>query len=244
MKFNYILFRIKRKIIKIILSPLKLVSPHTYTSAFRFVTGYNNQLDALVKLNTSRINDLCQTSHKRLFVDCGVNEGFVLSRYIGELKNFRFTGFEIQSELIPVAQQKNPSAQIHHAAVSAQNGQSEIYLPKGYGTNYRGGASTIRKKVSDKKLHERRFVTSIKLSEYLRAQKLDEKFDFIAVKMDIEGAEYGIIDDLYNLWTSKSETLIDYLIIEFHPSVLDDKHQHELYLKKLDKMGLEFSTWI
>ncbi len=244
MKFNYILFRVKRKITKILLSPLKLVNPHKYTSAFRFVTGYNKKLDNLVKLNTVRINQLCRTSNKLFFVDCGVNEGFVLSRYVRELKNFEFSGFEIQSELIPVAQQNNPSAQIHHAAVSTLNGQMEIYLPKGYGTNYRGGTSTIRKKISDEKLHERRFVTSVKLSEYIRTQRLDKNFDFVAVKMDIEGAEYEIIDDLYNLWISKSERLVDYLIVEFHPSVLDDKHQHELYLNKLDKMGLEFSTWI
>ena len=42
-----------------------------------------------------------RNSNKRIFIDCGVNEGFVLYMYRKLLKNyFSYSGFEIQNELI------------------------------------------------------------------------------------------------------------------------------------------------
>lgn len=62
--------------------------------------------------------------------------------------------------------------------------------------------------------------------------------------MDIEGAEYKVIDDLYNTWKETGSRLIDYLMVEFHPKTITNGETQTAYENKLDEMGIEYSTWL
>jgi FkbM family methyltransferase len=234
--------RHKNYAIRTALSPLKRPFPYAYTHLVRKLKGHDRAIDELVKQHAAIIMSLKAGSSKPLFVDCGVNEGLVLSSFVSDLDGFQFSGFEIQQPLIARAQAINPSAQITHAAVAASNGETEVFLPKTYGMNFRGGSSIEKSKIASQDLFGKASVKTICFSEYLAEQR--QVFDFVAVKMDIEGTEYAVIDDIYDRWRKNSVRLIDYLMIEFHPQVLSDPKTHQATIRKLQEMGVEFSTWV
>ena len=134
-----------------------------------------------------------------LFIDCGVNEGFVLNRYAQALPRFSFIGFEIQEELIERAAHANPDAEIRHQAVATSDGPVEIFLPRAMGTNFRGGSTTEKGKVTGKNFFQQRSVDGIDLWRFVSEQR-QSGCDFIAIKLDVEGTEYRLIDSLYARW--------------------------------------------
>lgn len=232
--------RLSNKIIR----PLKWVAPHQFTKLTRILIGLNDDLDKMVGMNLPTIADMAKDKQNKLFVDCGVNEGFVLNRYMSSFEGFDFVGFEIQEELVPLARQSNPGAEIINKAVSDKNGTIDIYLPKSYGPNFRGGASIEPNKIRDDNLHSKKEIEAIDFVEFLKGKTNTEDYDFIAVKMDIEGAEYRIIDALYRDYLETGVTLIDYLMIEYHPAVLPSPEMQTDYVKKLNDMKIVVSHWV
>ena len=86
-------------------------------------------------------------------------------------------------------------------------------------------------------LQEVREIESINFVEYLKNQRKDG-YDYIVVKMDIEGMEYRIINKLWENYCKLNENLIDYLIIEFHPDVLDGE-KNDKYIDLIGKMNIK-----
>ena len=220
---------------------LKLFAPHLYTKLTRVLYGINKKLDRLTELHAAKINSLSEGKKKKLFIDCGVNEGFVLRRYIEALPNFHFIGFEIQSELIDIAQFTNPSAYIFNKAVSDKYEFLTMFLPKSYGPNFRGGTSVEPNKIKSDELHSKRTIEAINFVDFLKNKDVNNDYDFVAVKMDIEGSEYRIIDALYQAFSKDKLRLIDYLFIEFHPQVLVKSETQLDYENKLNDMKIVVS---
>lgn len=225
-------------------TPLKLISPFLYTNVIRRLSGHNASLDKMVGLNLTRLNELSAMKQRKLFVDCGVNEGFVLKRYVGKLSDFDFVGFEIQEELIPIAQRANPTVEIINKAISNVNGELTMYLPRSYGQNFRGGTSTEPNKVKKANLYEERKIQALRFVEFLKSKIESDGYDFVAVKMDIEGTEYKIIDDLYESFKKDGKRLVDCLMVEYHPEVLAEESNQSLYDAKLVEIGVEVSHWV
>ena len=115
-----------------------------YTKIYRNLFGWSRKTNSATAFNCKAINISSQNRNKRLFIDCGVNEGVVMLSYWKKLRrNFDFVGFEIQSELIPIAAKAVPDANIFNKAIFDENSNVEIFLPKTFAVNYRGGTSIV-----------------------------------------------------------------------------------------------------
>ena len=153
-------------------------------------------------------------------------------------------GFEIQEELVSAAQKACPRAEIRNVAVADRNGQLEIYLPRNFSSDFRGGSSILKDYLSDSNIYDKRSVESLDFVELLNELKFVEDYDFIVVKMDVEGAEYQIVDALFEYFQRTGDSLIDFLLIEFHPKVLEKRSDNKLYIKKIADMGIKSVRWV
>ena len=90
----------KKNIVRLTIRPLKNIAPLWFTRLTRWNLGYERQLAFLVAKNAELLKQQSAHAIRPLFIDCGVNEGFVLNRYTQALRRFSFIGFEIQEELI------------------------------------------------------------------------------------------------------------------------------------------------
>lgn len=88
-------------------------------------------------------------------------------------------------------------------------------------------------------------VDTFSFSEFLAGQH--QKYGCIIVKMDIESAEYRVLQDLLE---KNTITYIDHLIIEFHSSYFlePDKSQYlaleEALIRKIKSLGVGLSIWV
>ena len=78
-------------------------------------------------------------------------------------------------------------------------------------------------------LHERRSVQCALLSEFIR-----ERIDFL--KLDIEGAELEVIDDLAR--TGKLQQ-VQQIVVEYHPALFPDRDGYSWLCKTLEKNGFQ-----
>jgi FkbM family methyltransferase len=225
-----------------VLGQARRISPYLYTALYRKVHGHDREINRLVRRNAQEIARLSVSASRRLFIDCGVNEGVILRRYRRALDGFDFLGFEIQRDVIEHARKLNPGADIRHQAVAAAPGEVEVYLVGTSRAAMRGGTSILRPRGRTPQ-RSSDTVPAIRFSDLL-AEKRRQGYDFIAVKMDIEGAEYQILDDLYGVWSRTGDTGIDYLMIEFHPALLDTPEEAARHTAQLDEMGLVHTTWL
>ena len=162
-------------------------------------------------------------------------------KYLG--KNFSFIGFEIQEELIPVASWRNPGVSILNKAVGDKNTFARVHASKTFSVNYRGGSSILPHKYNTSDYEDTGFdVEVIDLVQFIELRRNDG-FDFVAVKMDIEGAEYPILRILIKAQEISNKPFIDYLIIEFHPEVLEDLSEQDYFDKMLSKLNIRLAKW-
>lgn len=225
-----------------VLGLARYISPYLYLSLYRRVHGHDREINRLVEANARAIAQRARGATRPLFVDCGVNEGVILSRYRKALTGFDFVGFEIQTDVIEQARKVNPGVELRNEAVAAEVGEVEVYLVGAARTNMRGGTSILRPRGRTPQQPSYK-VPAIRFSDFL-AKKRREGHDFITVKMDIEGAEYQIIEDMRQVWSETRGRLIDYLMIEFHPALLATPGENARFEALLDEMGVPCSTWL
>ena len=189
-------------------------------------------------------------SGRAIFVDCGFNTRAVFDHYYGALGDrFEYVGFEIQPSLWQAAKEsqdyQTPSVDFIHAAVSDKADTLYYYEPRKWGLNYKGGASIL----SEKKDRTMDKVTSpiaaIDFSGFL-AERFNQD-DFIVVKMDIEGAEYPVLEKII---ADGHLNYINLLFVEFHSQYLSPTPEkdwietHQKVVQELDEKNLEYYDWI
>lgn len=64
--------------------------------------------------------------------------------------------------------------------------------------------------------------------------------DVIVVKIDIEGAEFDLIIDFIKKNTLK---LIDYIAVEYHPTVSPFSTTEDVFNKIIEENGIKFAKW-
>lgn len=64
--------------------------------------------------------------------------------------------------------------------------------------------------------------------------------DFVVVKIDIEGAEYDLLIDFIKKDVFK---IIDYIAVEFHPSVTKYKTGQDVLMEIIKNSGSDFAKW-
>lgn len=176
---------------------------------------------------------------RAVFIDCGSNTGAVLRDHIVRGHEREFVAFEPQPELRSVGdrlRQEFPQTplSVFEKAVWTVDGRCPLFLATAWGENYRGGSTVVPGHVNNAAMvdYDHPFlVECIDFSAWLmRTYRPDDR---IVVKMDIEGAEYAVLDKMI---VDGSIDYVDELIVEFHwamnPS-LGGQAMHDALLRRL-----------
>jgi FkbM family methyltransferase len=219
----------------------KSSNPYKYTSKMRQLRGHNTYLSEQIDMVTSRLQEETADKTSPCVIDCGFNEGVVLNGFHNRLdaNKWSFYGFEIQSELYELVSEKfkdHKNVTLYNEAVSVDGGEIEIFISDSYGTNFRGGSTTVPGKVTSDRLHEKRMVKSVDFGQFLL--ELSKKHDYIFIKMDVEGAEYVLIPHII-----KNKNVFDLMVCEFHPACVT-KSVHQDTIKSLDQEKLNYIQWV
>lgn len=225
-------FGVPKPLRKFFLAPLKK-NPTAYTRANRVLSGYERRLNYSVNEAAAEILNLRRGFRAPCFIDCGFNEGNVLGKFRSALPGFHFVGYEVQKDLFDMVSTRMPDCQLIHAAVSNRNGTAQLKLGANFTYNVRGGTSIVGGHLKDHEIAETTEVACVDFRHVLN--DLRETHDFIAVKMDIEGAEYDVLEHVL----AEPAKLIDSLIIEYHPETVGrERHEHVANLVRERKIPL------
>jgi FkbM family methyltransferase len=206
-------------------------------------------------------------SQRKILIDCGTHFGQGLDAFI--LK------FNVDSSWIVHTFEANPATfyqlehnQIprrykdrkridyvtyHNKAISTKNSMvrlniethpDEDFNDTGQGTSiinldqwnpHNGGTKPFFRKCCD--------VPCIHFSEFI--MKNFTKDDFIVIKMDIEGEEYNVLEDMIS---SDIISWIDYIAIEFHAQHFTNREEmkarEDNIIKVLDEKNIKYERWI
>jgi FkbM family methyltransferase len=188
-----------------------------------------------------------RTQPRRIFVDCGSNTCQILAERIERGLETEFFAFEPQPELAGYAEEirrRHPATPIHffNKAVWVQDGTIDFYLATEWGPNYRGGSTVLTghlKNAAKVDYSQPLAVECVDFSRWIMRNFTER--DHLVVKMDIEGAEYPVLEKMV------AEGTIDYvseLIVEFHWQMNENlgQERHEALRAALDKSVL-VSDW-
>jgi len=197
---------------------------------------YNGQQFNRIVLRTAAQISKHAQSHpgQKIFVDCGFNAGEMLERFVKALPDFWFYGFEVNrqyfAESAAELQRRRPNILgLNFSAVSDHDGTASFHIAGQKKGILRAEATTI---LPD--FHEEEFIQerpyeapAIDFSRWLkemvaRHTEADGSKPFVVVKMDIEGAEYAVLEELVHDGTI---TLVSELMVEFHTQQFDENQR-------------------
>ena len=172
-------------------------------------------------------------------MDCGSNTCKVLGERIERGLETEFFAFEPQPELagcVEEARRRHPGVAIRFfpKAVWVRDGTMDFYLATVWGPNHRGGSTLLAGHTRNPaKVDYSRSVTveCIDFSRWIR-RNFDRR-DHLVVKMDIEGAEYPVLEKMVADGTIDS---VKELIVEFHWQMNEtlSRERHEALRAALD----------
>lgn len=151
---------------------------------------------------------------KNIFLNCGAHKGestkFWLEKY-GRIKEWEIHSFEANPALWDGLEKTDGT--LYKSAVWIYDGVIDLYRGK-----YSAGSTVMQNKISA----ELDYTKPVQIPCIDFSRWVKENFsrdDFIAVKMDIEGAEFEVIPHLI-----KTEAIqwIDEMYVEFHPNKISD----------------------
>lgn len=189
----------------------------------------------------------------KIFVDCGFNQGKVLEIFAAALSDFQFYGFEANIGFRTQAQRLQQKYQnikeLNFAAVSNQDGEADFFIAGAdTGPHIQEGSTLI----IGKDVHQTNFNQSarVQLVDFSRwLTKLLDGFPqkpFVALKIDIEGAEYDVLEQMIE---TNTLTQVNYLMVEFHgycftgeQRVIYEAREQKL-LTELNRRPFVFSQW-
>lgn len=177
-------------------------------------------------------------SQRRIFVDCGANTCTILRSFVKELPDFEFFAFEAQPELKAEGEKvatelANTKIRFADKAVWTRNEQVDFYLATQWGPNYKGGSTLMSGNTMNNSAIS--YETPVRVDAFDFSEWLAENFcqeDYVIVKMDIEGAEYDVLEKVIQ---DGNLPIIDELIIEFHYRMNEgiSKKRHDSLVKTL-----------
>lgn len=169
---------------------------------------------------------------RQVYVDCGSNTCRVLADRVRLGLETEFFAFEPQPELracVQDVQRRYPEVPIHFLprAVWVEDGTRDFYLATEYGQNHKGGSTLLEGHVRNAAKVDYAnpvVVETVDLSGWIKRNFA--RRDHLVVKMDIEGAEYPVLEKML------AEGTIDYvdeLFVEFHwqmnVNIARDRHE-------------------
>ena len=175
---------------------------------------------------------------RKIFIDCGGHDGCSIRMFDETYKDaddFERFSFE-----------PNPKFKKHYTnlkttlipfAVHNYSGVCNFYIQT---SEVSAGSSVEKRKKNLSKWYQIE-TKCIRLSDFIKNNF--ETTDYIILKLDIEGLEYDVLEDLFNTDTI---LLINELYIEFHYENLkipNIENRHFKLLNKLSCIGLEPKEW-
>jgi FkbM family methyltransferase len=188
-----------------------------------------------------------QLNKKSIFIDIGANVGFV-TQYITDKYNCKIYAYEPHPKAYSYLKKKfinNKKIEIINKAVSNKSGTSKIYFHEKDNdevTIKYSEATSLDKNKINISVDRHKNVSLVNIKELINS------FDFIdCIKIDIEGHEYLILDDLIN-----NKKKIGKVICELHGNYNDSKNinYRKKYietinlLKKNNLLNSWFIEWI
>ena len=182
---------------------------------------------------------------RKIFIDCGYNIGDVTSEFRNKLgPSYEYYAFEANPYIYESHKTRHSFVNLQNKAVWIEDGYLPFYVVTvdRYGIeNKHTGASTLIKEKSDWNMsinqrQEEIMVECINFSTFLH--QTFSQSDFIIVKLDVEGAEYEILDNLIKMNTA---TYINELYVEFH----DDKvgRSKNDIISQLNNLNIKVHLW-
>lgn len=189
---------------------------------------------------------------RKFFLDCGTHLGQGLTE-ISKILNVDDT-WEVHSwEANPYtfnSLDKTTFPEFYHfynLAISDNNGIVELNVETIDGTDCGQGTSIVERERWLNPMHKGSFLKTVQipcldLSEWIKNKSKD--ISFLAVKLDIEGAEYNVLEKMI-----KDETidLVDHLFIEWHARFFPDKNlyyqKQDHIIKLLQNKNIKITRW-
>ena len=236
-----------------------LLSPLRNSYVENDIPNARRRLLALIQPVAAQISQAAAL-HKgeKVFVDCGFNKGEVLQGFIDNLpKGFKYYGFEVNeplfSELARDLCRRNPEVvALQFLAVSDRDGEIEFFAS---GTDHGlviGEATTI---IQGMPADAERYANpqkarSIDFSKWVdqivQKHTNGQQPPYLVVKMDIEGAEYMVLEHMNNMGMLSR---INYIVIEYHSYLFDGNQREEYEARErhvraiLAKEGIQVHEW-
>jgi len=180
-------------------------------------------------------------------VDCGSNTCKVLAERIERGLETEFFAFEPQPELVACVaevRRRYPETAIRffNKAVWVRDGVMDFYLATEWGPNHKGGSTLLAGHVKNASKVDYSRPVAVECIDFSRwIRRNFRRRDHLVVKMDIEGAEYPVLEKMV------ADGTIDYvaeLIVEFHWHMNEnlDQARHDALRAALEKRVL-VSDW-
>jgi len=169
---------------------------------------------------------------RKVFIDCGANTCTVLRSFIAKLPDFEFFAFEPQPELRDAGEEiarDHPTVTFISKAVWIRDEDLEFFLATKWGPNHRGASTLLHGHADFAKID---YSTPLRVTAIDFSRWLGENFtadDYLIVKMDIEGAEYDVLEKML---ADGTLSLVDELKVEFHQpmnnEISEERHRRLL----------------
>jgi FkbM family methyltransferase len=205
-------------------------------SQFKWVIGLAVACSVIILLwNFVASPEKISSKQRYIFIDAGAHEGETIAHF--EKSNlysqhpWEMFAFEANPNLIPDIPKK-PNLTVLNKAVWTKDGTVEFYL----GENTLSSSLLGDKKPGLSKTPIK--VESVDFGQWLK--KNFSKDDVIFVKLDIEGAEYDVLDKMLK---DESITYVDRLYVEFHNEKVGvpEERDREL-ISAIKKIGIVIKT--
>ena len=175
---------------------------------------------------------------KKVFIDCGGHDGCSVRKFRKEIDingEYHIISFEANKEYSKFYDNFE-NHQFYNKAVWTYDGHIDFYLDqkKGY------GSSLIKEKRTgrlDKENPEK--TECVSLSSFIEIEST--RYDEIILKLDIEGAEYEVLQDMINTGAIKKVTK---LMIEWHYNKVGVSEEvHDSINNELKRLNVEIEEW-
>ena len=134
---------------------------------------------------------------KKIFIDCGANDGNSIRKFNSEYGyDYHIHSFECNPKLYDtLSKLKSENVHVYNQAVWTYNGDINFYIGDIH------SSSLIKKKITGNlDINNPVKVPCVDIAQFIRQFHID---DYIILKLDIEGAEYAVIEHLYKTDTLK-----------------------------------------
>ena len=174
---------------------------------------------------------------RKVFLDCGANAGQSLFRFMRHFKDqseYEIHCFEPNLELHTHIRDKRNHVHVHGVAVWIKNEMIKFYV-----ADHHESSSLMVNKTTGN-ITDDNYIT-VKGMDFSRwiLETFDKK-NFIVLKMNIEGAEYAVLDKMIN---DGSIDYINSLVVSFHDHKLTGEYDTDGLIKRIQDRGVVLERW-